>query len=570
MFTRKQHIVRKTLIVATSFLMGATLTLFAASVYDASVQTRATKIFESIKTNASSMNQADSMAYYSLVRMNIKSLIEVLTLVETNLSGEINTGSSTLTGSTQQTNTGTQVTQTINPPAGWSKVDGPKSIYPKTAEDLKMICKEGYRLPKNAEWENLRQVWAGDLFTKEAQKLWLSSAYYWTQEGDIFYVMNGDSGYLNPVKPEDRERIRSITHYTRCIANSGSGISAWGSTTSVVPGTTPVVNPDIFNNLGQLVGKELSSPSVVEMYSKQYDTIAAYSQAKNKLKEIEKKTTSNVITKVEDLGSKSNTGASNRLLNTWYGFGHADSQTMNNVQRALLALNAVHTSTSTKESDIAVLASQAYDAVENMKRELYIMAPSLCPEGSEVFATWQYTSYGDTTKQRSNICKVKWQEKYFKVYFGSFPEAEKISQKYTGIAAINLDNPRSSESVSQDTREVNAFWKKIVGTFQNAIYEFDADENTGDWRNPVWQTGWSFSYASYMTRRQWDCFETPNGWLMAWTGDWYRGISPYDKEFWICPGMRILKDFGQASFSDDYTLKNIKQITCNYNYTVNP
>jgi hypothetical protein len=86
MFTRKQHIVRKTLIVATSFLMGATLTLFAASVYDASVQTRATKIFESIKTNASSMNQADSMAYYSLVRMNIKTLIEVLTLVETNLS----------------------------------------------------------------------------------------------------------------------------------------------------------------------------------------------------------------------------------------------------------------------------------------------------------------------------------------------------------------------------------------------------------------------------------------------------------------------------------------------------
>jgi hypothetical protein len=116
------------------------------------------------------------------------------------------------------------------------------------------------------------------------------------------------------------------------------------------------------------------------MYSKEYDTIAAYSQAKNKLKEIEKKTTSNIITKVEDLGSKSNTGASNRLLNTWYGFGHADTQTMNNIQRALLALNAVYTSTFTKESDIAELANQAYGAVESMKRELYIMAPSLCPE----------------------------------------------------------------------------------------------------------------------------------------------------------------------------------------------
>lgn len=104
------------------------------------------------------------------------------------------------------------------------------------------------------------------------------------------------------------------------------------------------------------------------MYAKEYPNMVFYTQAKNKLKEIEKKTTSNVITKVEDLGNKSNIStASNRLLNTWYGFGHADSQTMDNVQMALLNLNTVYASTSTKESDIAALSNQAYGSVERMK-----------------------------------------------------------------------------------------------------------------------------------------------------------------------------------------------------------
>ena len=170
MFTRKQHIVRKTLIIASSFVMGATLTLFAASAYDASVQTRATKIFESIKSNAATMNDVDSAAYYTLVRMNIKTLIEVLSLVETNLSGEIisppiltSTTSTTPTPTTPVASTNTGVNSVnptpsistgsvvtsngstpvqINPPVGWSRVDGPKSIYPKTTEDLKFICKE--------------------------------------------------------------------------------------------------------------------------------------------------------------------------------------------------------------------------------------------------------------------------------------------------------------------------------------------------------------------------------------------------------------------------------------------
>ncbi len=108
---------------------------------------------------------------------------------------------------------------------GWSKVDGPRSKYPSTEEELKFICKEWYRLPTNAEWEALREKWAWDLFTKEAQKLWLSSAYYRTKEWDIFYVMNGTSGYLNPVKAEDKERIRNLTHYTRCISNTGANIT---------------------------------------------------------------------------------------------------------------------------------------------------------------------------------------------------------------------------------------------------------------------------------------------------------------------------------------------------------
>ncbi len=71
--------------------------------------------------------------------------------------------------------------------AGWSRVDGPKSVYPKTPEDLKMICKVGYRLPTNAEWEKLRAPNEGDNFTAIAKTIGFSAAYYWTQEGDMFY-----------------------------------------------------------------------------------------------------------------------------------------------------------------------------------------------------------------------------------------------------------------------------------------------------------------------------------------------------------------------------------------------
>jgi hypothetical protein len=64
-------------------------TVLAAAVYDASVQSRANTIFDVIKNNASTMNQSDSTAYYNLVRLNIKSLVEVLTAVDGKILTEI-------------------------------------------------------------------------------------------------------------------------------------------------------------------------------------------------------------------------------------------------------------------------------------------------------------------------------------------------------------------------------------------------------------------------------------------------------------------------------------------------
>ena len=89
MHTKKQHIVRKTIIVSVSFLLGIVSTVIAAATYDANIQTRATKMFNTIKSNASTLATADQQAYYTLVHLNIQSLIQVLTSVDSSLMVEL-------------------------------------------------------------------------------------------------------------------------------------------------------------------------------------------------------------------------------------------------------------------------------------------------------------------------------------------------------------------------------------------------------------------------------------------------------------------------------------------------
>lgn len=85
MYTKKQHIISKSLIIIASFVLGVTTTAIAASVYDASIQSRADAMIATIKSNASTLNPADAPAYYSLVRANIQSLISVLKTVDNGL-----------------------------------------------------------------------------------------------------------------------------------------------------------------------------------------------------------------------------------------------------------------------------------------------------------------------------------------------------------------------------------------------------------------------------------------------------------------------------------------------------
>ncbi|MBX9808908.1 hypothetical protein K2X92_00780 [Candidatus Gracilibacteria bacterium] len=89
MYSKKQHIARKTIITCLAFAGGMISTVLAAAVYDANVQSRANTIFDVIKKNASTMDQSDSTAYYNLVRLNIKSLVEVLTAVDGKILTEL-------------------------------------------------------------------------------------------------------------------------------------------------------------------------------------------------------------------------------------------------------------------------------------------------------------------------------------------------------------------------------------------------------------------------------------------------------------------------------------------------
>ena len=89
MYTKKQHIVRKTIIVSLSFILGFASAVFAAATYDANVQSRAAAMMKTIKSNASTLAPVDQTAYYTLVRLNIESLIQVLMSVNSSLDVEI-------------------------------------------------------------------------------------------------------------------------------------------------------------------------------------------------------------------------------------------------------------------------------------------------------------------------------------------------------------------------------------------------------------------------------------------------------------------------------------------------
>ncbi len=88
-YTRKQQFLRKGFIFFLSFTCGIISTVVAAAVYDANVQSRANTIFNSIQSIAGTLDESDVPSYYNLVRMNIASLIQVLTLVDTKVALEL-------------------------------------------------------------------------------------------------------------------------------------------------------------------------------------------------------------------------------------------------------------------------------------------------------------------------------------------------------------------------------------------------------------------------------------------------------------------------------------------------
>lgn len=82
MHSKSHHALRIGMIATISFISGILITVVAAATYDAAIQSRAAKLLTAIKTNASDLTSEDAVAYYSVVRENIKSLIAVLTEVD--------------------------------------------------------------------------------------------------------------------------------------------------------------------------------------------------------------------------------------------------------------------------------------------------------------------------------------------------------------------------------------------------------------------------------------------------------------------------------------------------------
>ncbi len=135
MYTRKQHIIRKAIITLVTFTGGVISTVIASAIYDASIQSRATTILATIDSNASTMDPIDVVSYYTLVHMNIESLMQVLSVVDNTLTEKLSIASK-LDG----TGTATQITSTGITNTGTVNIDTP-AIVANTATINKKSCK---------------------------------------------------------------------------------------------------------------------------------------------------------------------------------------------------------------------------------------------------------------------------------------------------------------------------------------------------------------------------------------------------------------------------------------------
>lgn len=86
MHTKSHQFLRKGTIAIVSFISGVAITVVAAATYDATIQDRSAKMLAAIKSNALNLTPEDAVAYYSLVRENVKTLIAVLTEVDKGLA----------------------------------------------------------------------------------------------------------------------------------------------------------------------------------------------------------------------------------------------------------------------------------------------------------------------------------------------------------------------------------------------------------------------------------------------------------------------------------------------------
>lgn len=145
--------VRKTIITLITFVWGMITTVLAAAVYDANIQSRANKIFDTIRSNASIMDPLDIPAYYSLVRMNVASLMQVLTLVDDKIDIELWVISWQGDGGLLGDITGAGNTGTIIPPSTWSASTDPLCKNTLLVWNLR-ICDTG----KKSTYQNMKRL----------------------------------------------------------------------------------------------------------------------------------------------------------------------------------------------------------------------------------------------------------------------------------------------------------------------------------------------------------------------------------------------------------------------------
>ena len=89
MHITKYHSIRLFFFWILLFLSGVVTTVIATTTIDSNTETRANTIWSAIQSNASNMNTSDVISYYQLVRLNIKTLIEVLSIVDKKIIQEL-------------------------------------------------------------------------------------------------------------------------------------------------------------------------------------------------------------------------------------------------------------------------------------------------------------------------------------------------------------------------------------------------------------------------------------------------------------------------------------------------